>query len=152
MKHKQMFSFTCREVLDKRNTMTRTAVSRMLKKIFSHGLSSFALFKIGKPCLELFLSQWEDAWSMFFIHSKNSTLEDILFNDLPFGSYYLFGILRSSQRYNGQTHTHTQMHTNPMPSVSLSFFCMWLIIHWMVLAMYISLCLPAGHCHFMHNS
>lgn len=119
MKHKQMFCFTCREVLDKRNTMTRTAVSRMLKKIFSHRLSSFALFKIGKPCFELFLSQWEDAWSMFFIHSKNSTLEDILFNDLPFGLYYISDILRSSQRYNGQTHTHTHRHMNTTPCFPL---------------------------------
>lgn len=48
---------------------------------------------------------------MFFTSEKNGGLQDILFNDLPFESYYLFDVLKSNQGYSdGQIHTQTHTH------------------------------------------
>lgn len=63
--HKQMFCFVWGKVQDKRNTVTRTAVSRVLKKILV----------LSSSLSERMLSLW-----VFF---SNGALEDILFNDLP---------------------------------------------------------------------
>lgn len=59
---------------------------------------------------------------VYVLHTlkKNGALEDTLFNDLPFESYYLFDVLKSSQS-GGQTYTCTHAHEHNTLFPSLIF-------------------------------